>query len=160
MRVTPVSAEKANEGGVFTPWKPGIYDFAVFEALEEFSKSGNEQIKLTLHVFDPDGKRRTVYDYLGAAENMQWKVRHFCESIGLTADYEGGDLDTVRMIERAGKLNLIVKAASGNYQSGNSVKDYIPRIEGAAAPAQRTTAPRPASNNKASPNDLNDDIPF
>lgn len=158
MRVKPISAEKANENTGFSPWPAGDYDFTVHEALEERSKSsGNEQIKLTLYVFNRDGNKRTVFDYLSSTEESQWKVRHFCEAVGLTEQYENGDLEVNDIVEKSGELRLRVKPASNGYPANNSVGDYVPRV----ADLQRA-APRPPTRPVAKPAlvELDDEIPF
>lgn len=164
MRFNPVTAEQADEtSGALTPWPAGEYDFTVADASEEVSKaSRNEMIKLTLHVFNHDGAKRTVFDYLMAGEKGQWKVRHCAESIGLLAQYEAGSLDTVEMVERSGKLKLRVKPAQGDYQASNAVVDYIPAAPGSKpAPAMRAGNPAPRGTNaKTSATDLSDEIPF
>ena len=62
----PATKEQADAGaGNFTPWPSGTYDFEIHDASEEISKaSGAEMIKLTIYIFNADGDRRTVFDYL------------------------------------------------------------------------------------------------
>lgn len=173
MRINkPISAKDADENsGALVPWPPGDYDFTVAEATDEISKaSGQEMIKLILHVFNRDGQKRTVFDYLLSGEKGQWKVRHAAEAIGMLPQYEAGELDTSEMIERSGKLKLRIKPAQGEYQAGNSVVDYIPAAPGSqkALPLTSTMragnpAPRGGSagaNVKRSTQDIEDEVPF
>lgn len=166
MRIAePISAEKANEGGGFEPWRPGTYDFEVHDAAEDTSKaSGAEMIKLTLYVFNADGGKRTVFDYLVNSEKAQFKIRHFSEAVGLLHHYEKGELDVYDMVGKVGKLKLGIKAAQGDYPANNSVQDYI-----AMDPASARAAPRPVASRAAAPaarqparvsGDLDDEIPF
>lgn len=159
MRVNPISAEKASEGGGFEPWPAGEYDFAVHDAADDVSSAGNEQIKLTLHVFNRDGNKRTVFDYLGASDKAQWKVRHFADAVGLTRQYESGELEPRDIVGREGRCRLRIKPASGGYPANNEVQDYI-----AASGAPQRAAHRPAQQPRravaTAGADLDDDIPF
>ena len=166
MRLNHVAtAEEANASGGFAPWPAGDYDFEVHDASEELSKaSGREQIKLTLYVFNEDGNKRTVFDYLGSDEKSAWKVRHFCEAIGLLDDYESGELD-VRDIEgKTGRCKLRVKSAQGNFPAGNQVGDYL-GTHSAAPKAARSSSPPPSrpaptARQRVPVDDLDDSIPF
>lgn len=164
MRISkPATAEEANAGG-FDPWPAGQYGFTVKDASEEISAAGNEMIKLTLKVFNLDGKERTVFDYLLAAEEAQWKVRHFAEAVGLIEQYTAGDLDINEMVDRSGELKLRVKPAQGQYPAGNQVGDYIPmedrpdRVGGAASKPE--IAPPKTATRAMAPAGLDDEIPF
>lgn len=157
MHVTPISPEKADEqSGSFDPWPAGEYDFTVADAGEERSaSSGNDMIKLTLHVFDRSGNRRTVFDYLVSTDKGQWKVRHFCDAVSMIRQYESGDLNPMDMLNRSGRLKLRVKPAQNSYPANNAVNDYLPAVaassqKGANGPAQYVP-PGP---------DLDDQIPF
>lgn len=161
MRLKPISAEKANESGGFEPWKAGNYDFTVQEASEGISSGGNEMIKLTLHVFNRDGNKRTVFDYLLATDSSQWKVRHFCDAVGLTKQYEAGELDVNDIVQRSGELSLRIKPAANGYPAGNQVGDYI-----AGDPKEEKAPVRPAPARSRQPVgattgvDFDDEIPF
>jgi hypothetical protein len=160
----PASAQEADaNANAYAPWPPGDYDFIVAEASEEISKaSGNEMIKLTLHVFNQDGAKRTVFDYLLSNDKGQWKVRHAAEAIGLLEQYEAGFLDINNIAERSGRLKLRIKPASGEYTASNAVVDYIKADPGSKpAPVMRAGNPAPRGVNvKAPASDLNDEIPF
>lgn len=164
MRLTPISAEKANEGGSFPVWKPGEYDYEIHDAADDTSKSGAEMLKLTLYVFDSDGNKRTVFDYITSDEKSQWKARHLAESVGLVKQYESGELDPYDLTGKTGRLKLRIKPAQGDYPAGNSVGDYIP-IGDLPEKATRS-APRPAARpavpaRQPSQSTIDDDsIPF
>lgn len=155
---TPVSKEVADAGGSFAPWRAGDYDFEVHDAADDRSKSGNDMVKLTLHVFNAEGNKRTVFDYLLQDEKAQWKVRHFCEAIGILAEYEAGDLDPFDMVGKQGQLKLRVKAAQGDYPANNAVQDYIPK-NGEVKASPRPAAPRREATPQIQ-DDLSDEIPF
>jgi hypothetical protein len=155
MRVTPISEEKAAEGGgSFEPWPPGEYDFLVNEAEEGFAKSsGAEQIKLTLHVFNKSGAKRVVFDYLPSAAAAQWKVRQFAAAVGMLSQYESGNLDPFQMLGKPGRCVLRVRPAEGTYAAQNAVGMYV-------AP-KAATALSPRSKAKVhTGGELDDTIPF
>jgi hypothetical protein len=169
MRIpTPVSKEVADAASnAFAPWRPGDYDFEVHDAADDRSKSGNDMVKLTLHVFNAEGNKRTVFDYLLPDEKWQSKVRHFCESIGIESEYDQGNLDPFDMVGKQGQLKLRIKPAQGDYPANNSVADYIAR-NGQAKASPRPAAPKAAAPAKSpAPSwdaprggDLDDEIPF
>lgn len=159
MRVTPITSEQADEQSVGDPWPPGEYDFTVSEAVEGTSQaSGNEQIKLTLHVFNRQGQQRTVFDYLSSAPKSQWKIRHFAETVGMVRQYETGEMPVHEMLGRPGRCKLRVKPADGQYSAQNAVNDYVKNYG-----AEQTIKTRPESSadrKKAPVRDFDDEIPF
>lgn len=124
---------------------PGEYDFAVVDATEERSKSGNEMVKLKLQLEDKEGRNFTIFDYLVSTENMAYKLRHFARSVGLMEKYEAGDMAAEYMTGRVGKCKVGVKAATSEYPAKNVISDYL----GTADPE----APAPKEL-------LDDEIPF
>lgn len=164
MRIDKPISEKEAEGSGFTPWRPGDYDFEVFDASEERSSTGNDMIKLTLHVFNEEGNKRTVFDYLVNSEKAQYKIRHFAAAVGRIADYERGELDVNDLVQKTGRLSLRIKSASGDYAANNSVGDYLP-LSDEARHTTRSAAARPASTPARqparAPQTIDDDsIPF
>jgi len=158
MRINPITEKQANEqAGGFEPWPAGDYDFMVYDASEETSSAGNDQIKLTLHVQNRDGSRRTVFDYLVNAEKAQWKIRHFAEATGMMRQYETGDIKIHDIVNRMGRLKLRVRPARDGYAAQNQVGDYI--AADPSAPAARP-ASRPAQQPATTAETLDDEIPF
>lgn len=101
----------------------GEYDFEVIGAEEAVSKQGNDMIKLTLKVYDTDGTTTTVFDYLLAS--LEYKVKHFCDTTGLIAEYQSGALTVDMCLNKCGKCKLdIEKDKTGKYDDKNVVKDY------------------------------------
>ena len=167
-KVMTAEEAAANSSGSAV-WRAGTYDFEIHDASEEISKaSGNEQIKLTVWVYDAQGDRKTVFDYLGATEKVQWKTRQFATSVGLVAQYESGELDVNDIVERTGKLKLGVQK-SPEYGDQNKVIAYL-EAEAAPARAARPAAARPVNSAPARQpaparssqrnDELSDDIPF
>jgi len=141
--------------------KDGIYD-AVISASEDkvSATSGNPMMKLTLQVFDENGKSHTVKDFLVFTKSMMWKVIHFAESAGVLKEYEEGKLCsdivmqkriTVKISTEEGqeipKEMLKGKALGARFPDKNKVDDYIIQ-----------TAQKVSSN--GSPALVDDDIVF
>lgn len=108
--------------------EPGIYQFQVSSAINEVSKSGNEMIKLSLLIWDKEGNTHHLYDYL--LEAMAYKLRHFCETMGLINKYEQGELHPSDCIGKQGHIELVIqegkfKDNGERYPNRNAVKDYI-----------------------------------
>lgn len=163
MRVPHITAHDADKAASeFGLWPPGDYDFEVYDASEETSAAGNEQIKLTLHVFNTEGARRTVFDYLVGTQGMAYKIRHFAEATGIVAQYEKGNLMPSEIVQRTGRLKLRIKKGTNGYPDQNAVQDYIKagdRTSDIKIPS--AAYHKPASRGVKSPaGDIDDDIPF
>lgn len=157
MNFTPKSeTEIKKEEESRAVWPRGTYDFEVTEYSDEVSKVGNDMIKLRLKVFHPDGGTRTVFDYL--MPQIAAKLRHACDCMGLTNQYESGMLEASDFDGGVGKLVLYVKKGQNGYADQNAVADYVKREGGAArvTPA-RTTA---STKTKIAQPDMDDEIPF
>ena len=122
MKFQPKSEKQLSEDRLA---REGDYDFQVLECSDETSKSGNPMIKLKLGIFNGDAMRWHVYDYL--VSQMEVKLRHFCDTAGLLADYESGSLSAELCRGRAGRCRLIIEEGEGSYPDKNVVKDYILR---------------------------------
>jgi hypothetical protein len=121
MRFKPLSEEEIQMEGLIDP---GQYSYQVIEATDEKSKSGNDMIKLKLRVWDANGKERLIFDYL--LEAMAFKLRHFCEGLGLLESYNSGTLSSASCEGKCGHLELMIqKDKTGQYAPKNAVKDYI-----------------------------------
>lgn len=130
-----------------------IYPFIVKSMEQQHSKSGNEMLKVRLGVMDTKGDTRYIFDYLLATDQMIYKLKHFCESIGLAAKYAEGKFYPQDCIGLMGKVKIgiqkgaIKEDGTGSYPDKNSVKDYIKAEEKIVSVAKIET-------------DLNDDINF
>lgn len=104
----------------------GIYDFEVLHAEDAVSKGGNEMIVLSLHVFDDQGRARSLKDYL--LESIAHKLRHASDACQLLDKYEAGNLAAVDFISKTGKLKIGIKSdKTGQYADKNMVADYVKR---------------------------------
>lgn len=100
----------------------GEYDFTVVKADNKVSKNtSSEMIQLDMDVF-VDGVARPLKDWL--MEQMAYKLRHFCFSVGLGSKYEDGNLQANDCVGRSGKVKIGIKE-SAEYGKQNNVKDYV-----------------------------------
>jgi hypothetical protein len=143
MAYTPKSeAQLADEG--LTP--EGIYDYEIVEAEEKLSKAGNDMYVLKLYIFDQNGIRRPLTDYIALGSNFgERKLRHAADASGILDIYESGDLCADSFIGKCGKVVITKQDGTVEYPNPkNVVKDYVKR-EG--QPAKKAV-------------DLKDHIPF
>jgi hypothetical protein len=101
----------------------GDYSYEVMSAEEATSRAGNEMLKLKLRIFVGESERH-VYDYL--LEAMAGKLKHFCDSHGLTEKYQRGALTARDCEGLSGECSIGLKHdKSGQYPDQNTVLDYI-----------------------------------
>ena len=109
----------------------GDYSFTVITTEEQFSKSGNSMLKVRLKIVSAEHGERTIYDYLVNTPKMMFKIKHFCEAIGLEEQYSKGNFSANDCIDRSGKVTIGVQKGnakpdgSGFYPDKNSVQDYV-----------------------------------
>lgn len=152
MRFTPATEEQ-QERRSFEPFPAGEYDYEVDAAEETQSKAGNAMIKLTLNVFNQDGAKRVVFDYL--LETAAWKIKQFAASCGLLTKYETGLIEAYEMVGKTGRLKLRVES-SEQYGDQNKVAFYLAAPSGTGYTGR--SAPQPAA--KVNDRPLDDEIPF
>lgn len=126
----PLSERECEQARSFPLLDPGVYEFEVKSAIAKPSKSGNPMIELQLEIYDTEGKQHVIYDYLVSTKQMQWKIRHFCSSIGLTAQYEDGSFNDKMCPGRMGKASVVYqpgnkKPDGSYYKDKNSIEDYV-----------------------------------
>lgn len=136
----PLSEEDA-EKERYSLLEDGTYSFRVNTAVPKISrpkdgKPGNPMIELNITVWDEKGKERYIYDYLVGTRSQAWKLRHFCDSTGLTKAYDDGKFEPW-MAEGKSGFAIITqqkgqpRQGGGNYPDKNSVKDYVVTENGA-----------------------------
>lgn len=123
MRFTPVTEEAAQQSARGYLLKPGECEFEVKRAEEQVSNQGNPMMKLTLDVWDADGKKATVFDYL--LDAIPHKARHFAYSVGLGHVYESGDDMPAEVCEGKGGRLIIRNKQQAGYDPKNEVADYV-----------------------------------
>lgn len=135
-------------------WPAGEYDFEIVGAEDTQSKkSGADMIKLTVCLFRGDA-RKNVFDYLMDA--VAYKVKHFCDAVGLAAEYERGELTAEMCKGRVGRCMVKVGEQPG-YDPKNEIRDYVKRKEGVPGEDIPSSPRVPA---KAAAGAEDDGIPF
>jgi hypothetical protein len=116
----PKTDEQLAEAGLLPD---GIYSFKVIDAKDKISQTGNEMILLKLAVYVGE-KPHTVYDHLVVTERMEYKIKHFADSVGISEQYEKGVLAAEDCINREGDVKVATEKAEG-YSPRNRAVDYI-----------------------------------
>ena len=131
---TPMSDEELNASNLLDP---GVYDFEVGRSEPKTSKAGNLCSNLRLKVWDKKGKNHSVFDCLVFSSHQfsQRKLRHFCDSIGLTKEYKAGELPH-ELSGYSGKVQIDIEdEVTGDggrvYPKKNVVVDYVMTDKGA-----------------------------
>jgi hypothetical protein len=128
------------------PIKEGRYVFKVANAEEQTSKSGNPMIKLDMCVKISDYKSLPIFDYLVSTEKALFKIKQFCQSVGLPFN---GDLNVDDVLGKTGEA-LFMHETGSDGRKYLKVAKYISIDE---PPAQTETAEQTQSA-------IGDDIPF
>lgn len=145
MKISPKSEEEVAPAFDLLP--KGEYPFTVLESGEIPSKSaknkGRMMFAVKLNVHGPKGDRH-VYDYF-ADWFSEWKLRHFCGTTGLQADYDKGEVtgQSNAFAGRTGYVKVDIQPA-GNYPARNVVSDYV--VKGEAKAASPNEPPRDDSD--------------
>ncbi len=133
----------------------GIYPFQVAEIISRTSKSNNPMLEVKLKVRDGNDVR-LITDYLLTSDTMIFKLKHFCEAIGLLPEYEKGQLDPKACLNRSGSVKIGTqkgnpKPDGGFYPDKNNVKDYAKASASHAKPVAAVPAADAA---------MSDDVPW
>jgi hypothetical protein len=106
-------------------WPKGEYPFEIMEAEEQTDKNGNDMLKLKVAIFNDDGNRRVIFDYV-SNEWMAHKFVHLCDACGLLKDYETGELEPFDLVGKTGKAKVGIKIdKTGQYDDSNNIMDYV-----------------------------------
>lgn len=136
----------------------GEYPFTVLESGIAQSKSeknkGREMCAVKLVVHGPNFDKH-VYDYF-ADWFSEWKLKHFCEVVGLAKEYADGvvEPDENGWQDRHGFLKIKVSSANGKFEAKNEVVDYLPEDNQTVEAMQQPKKAVPADSSG------NDDVPF
>lgn len=102
----------------------GVYPFEVKQATAGTSKAGNSMITLQLSVSGKDAAA-TVYDYLVGMQSTFFKVKNFCESVGIASLLvKDGVLDPEDIVGRKGACKLSIEPEQDGYPEKNVVEFY------------------------------------
>ncbi len=149
MKFVPKSEKEIIEDGL---WPDGTYDAVVFDATDKISKAGNEMIELALEIYDNEGRKRQVRDYL--MEAVIYKVRQAADAMGLIDRYDAGDLGADDFMGKSCQVKIgRSRDKNGVYPDQNIVKSYVIAVQPERSePARKQKQPVAA--------DIDDEIPF
>ena len=157
MEIKPKSREEIAREKLL---KPGIYDFEVMRAEETTSKSsGNPMVKIKIRVFH-DGGEAHIYDYITSTQVE--KLCAFCDAVGLSKEYDAGDVKSDDMEGRSGRVKIGIEdekpkddGTDAKWPAKNKVKDYVPKADGDCG--RKVENPEPTAAEKAA---ADEEIPF
>lgn len=125
MKITPKTDKEISEKGLVPE---GFYNYEVVK--EEFghSQTGNARVNLTLRVVHDD-KEKLIWDSLS-----DWRdktTKEFCNTQGLSAQYEAGEIPDFGYKGKFGKLHVVAKSEyidkNGKlWKARNEVTQYLP----------------------------------
>lgn len=130
----PKTEEEINELSGYVLLPEGTYPFYVKEITSKVSQALNPMLEVKLCIPDNNGER-VVIDFLLPTDRMIFKLKHFCEAIGMEAEYAHGSFDYRKCVNRGGKVKIVVQKGklkpdnSGYYPDKNAVKDYVPLVK-------------------------------
>lgn len=149
-----INHSAANEQEKAKLLAPGDYTFQVISSEAGKSKKGQDMFTLKLAVYDADGRKRPVKDWVG---EWDWtKLKGLCDSVGLSGKYADGEVDAEDLIDTVGRLKIKHAVNTMNGKNELKVAFYIPVRPGSAPvslPAGVAVPPPP-------PADTEDDVPF
>jgi hypothetical protein len=134
-RFTPLSDAELNELQNKDLLPDGNYAFIVKEAATQTSSKGNPMLKVILEVLASPQDKHLVTDFLTVSEKMIFKLKHFCETLGLDQQYSEGNLRPEDCIGKMGKCKIgrqkgeQKRDLSGYFPDRNCVKDYIKSVD-------------------------------
>jgi hypothetical protein len=131
----------------------GVYPFRVKSASLGQSNAGNEMISLVIGVVF-EGEERNIKDWLVSMDTMIYKIKHFCEAVGLEDKYLAGEFGLDDCSHKTGYVRLGIQKGKprddgGMFPDKNSVADYVKPSEVPEGTAKVGIDPT-----------FNDDIPF
>lgn len=103
----------------------GKYFFKTIEAEESKSKDGHPMLVLKNLVTKPNGQKKTIKDWLIASDEMGYKIKHYCDAVGLEAVYSSGQFNASHCCGKTGFLELKISPANDKYDTSNTVKSYV-----------------------------------
>jgi len=118
------SPEEIDEG-----FAEGIYHFKVKTCVKTTFSTGNQGMALEFDIWNSEGVGfNTRENIVTTAPKAKWKLREFCNSLGV--DYDDEDLDTDDFVDKKGKLDMIRKPGDkwlsvDNYLSVDAAENTV-----------------------------------
>lgn len=107
----------------------GEYTFQVAAIEQKRTSNGKyDMLAVDLIVWDITNRERKLKDWIVFAEEMDWKFRHFCKSLGLLQQYEEGSIEVQHFPGKKGKVKVGQKdgqTKDGDTRLVNFVMDYL-----------------------------------
>jgi hypothetical protein len=102
------------------PLARGRHEVEIVAAEARTSRAGNPMLDMTYRAMGRQGEV-LLKDYLVATARSRWKIRHFCEALGI--DFDKGQIDPPALIGR--RINVEVGVEDdGQGHDRNIVSDY------------------------------------
>jgi len=110
-----------NVQSTFETLPGGVYNAKISKAEITKAKSGNNMIKLTLDITEGEYAGRKLFDNLVLIDTCMWKVKNYCEVIGITS---GSAIDTQDFIGVELVATVVQEEGKGDYagQLRNAIK--------------------------------------
>lgn len=112
--------------------KDGNYPFIVKSLANDISNAGNSQLKLIIGIKDEKGFERNITDYFGSSDTMAFKLKHYCDAVGLEDEYSRVAVQEIiqKSTGRSGIAKIGIKKGSMRqdntpFDDSNVVRDYF-----------------------------------
>ena len=111
-------------------FKEGEVDFIIIAYEQTESKtSKNPMIAMRFELEDEHGVIKTCFDHFVLTENAIWKFYELGDAIGLTKDFETGEIDLDSLVGQTGKA-LVMKEANADksspYKHHYRIESFLP----------------------------------
>ena len=122
MKFTPYASDREIEE--LNLVRDGKYPGIVIEASEDKKdKNGNDMIKLKVHIFDMNDRTRIINDAL--LFDFPLKLKHFCDSTGLSENYKRGEVNSRDCIGKKFIASVVVSKPDKDGKKWNRIEDYF-----------------------------------
>lgn len=107
----------------------GVYPFVVKEITAQISQAGNSMLKVIISI-TKDHAEHLITDYILATDQMIYKLKHFCETLGLEKEYLQGSFAFLECHGNKGYAKIGTKKGDPRpdgtfFRDKNIVKDYV-----------------------------------
>lgn len=122
MKFIPLTNEQID--AISPTFEPGLNEFIVKDAIQKTSKAGNEMIELKLEVSDNKDHTALIYDYIVSKDNCMWKLKNFCEQVGLIENYNIGFIEPSDCLNKTGTCITRYRKATTEFSERLIIKEY------------------------------------
>lgn len=143
---------------LYPKYKEGDAQFEVISAKDGSTQGGVPYLELNLKFYDADGRQGFVHDWLYGTDKSIWKLKGFCDSVGLDVEYMTGDI-TPQMCSR--KTGICVLSYRKNKETGKDELSIARYVKEKQEANKADTVKQQSSSQTASMDKFeDDDIPF